>query len=694
MSIPYSDLRRDRKEIRLLQLLPSPGPQYARIPCCRLLRTNLRAAPSYNALSYAWGDAETNRVIIVDDIHIRIPQNLFDALITLRPSQLTPFLLWVDYLCINQRNDTEKAWQVGLMRDIYSKADHVLAWLGPGDCESQRAMEYLDTLGEEAVLCGFYHNLHIGDMIWQGLAMLYSAHPRDTSFDLILMRLGEILDTTFGQNVHASALTAMLRLGKLFHKINGWSSKGNGFPVREMRKILERPWFGRSWVLQEIALSKRATFVCGTARIDRARLSAAINAYQCFRQCLPAVLCGRNGANNVVGPVTSYHCEAFRELFFRATTMANAHRIAMMDEFPLIALLRLTCVGSPNHQKHGPHHLDSSDPRDKIFALLGLATDRKDLSARGVIPDYTKSCWEVYTSTTAAMLQQGHLSLLSFIQPGRGSGLESLPSWVPNWYSPITEPLQIVLDDHMILTPEFGASGTDKSIPAIRVRRYPSGIIYGISLQGFVCDTVYSVGLFPGRESSWDVPLEETFSWPQEWLVEILRLTYRTKSYYASFEERLHAVARASVGGVRLDLQGDVVRTGEEVFFEAGHLLRQSLHRIKNRHIQTEACKFLARNGIENVSRDVKPLSLQLPHDIIGRSLKRLPFITAAGRLGLGYENIQVGDIVTIITGAQVPYILRSQQTGTYNLVSEAYVDRIMDGEALRGATFIRLEIM
>ncbi|KAI1736279.1 HET-domain-containing protein [Xylaria scruposa] len=692
MSIPYADLKRDRKEIRLLQLLPSPGPQYARIPCCRLLRTNFRSAPSYNALSYAWGDAETNRVIIVDDIPIRIPQNLFNALITLRPSQLPPFLMWVDYLCINQRNDIEKAWQVGLMREIYSKADHVLAWLGPSDRESQRAIEYLDALGEEALLCGFYHNLHIGDIIWQGLAMLYSAHPRDTSFNLILMRLKEILDATLGRHIHASALTAVLRLGSLFHKINGWSGKGTGFPIREMRKILERPWFGRAWVLQEIALSKRATFVCGTTRIDRERLSAAINAYQCFRQCLPAVLCGRKGAD-AVGLVTSYHCQAFRALFFRATTMANAHRIVMMDEFPLIALLRLTCVGSPNHQKHGPHHLDSSDPRDKIFALLGLATDRKDLNARGVIPDYTKSCCEVYASTTSAMLQQGHLSVLSLVQPGRGSTPENLPSWVPNWYSPITEPLQVVLDDHMILKPEFCASGPNKRIPAIKVRRYPSGI-YGISLQAFVCDKVHSVGLFPRRASSWDVPLEETFSWPQEWLVEILRLSYRTQGNFASFEERLHAVARASVGGARNDLQGDVVRIGEDIFFEACHLLRQSLHRIKNRYIEMEARKFLARTGIANVSHGTETPSIQMPHDIIGRSLKRLPFITATGRLGLGYDNIQIGDVLTIIRGAQVPYILRLQQNGTYNLISEAYVDGIMDGEALRGATFIRLEIV
>ncbi|KAI8951141.1 HET-domain-containing protein [Xylaria longipes] len=696
MSIPYVDLNRDRREIRLLQLLPSPGARYARIPCCRLLQTNLREARSYNALSYAWGDAETNRVIIVDDIGIRIPQNLFNALITLRPDQV-PILMWVDYLCINQRNDAEKAWQVALMRDIYSQADQVLAWLGPINPESQRAIEYLDALGEEAYLCGFYYDLHIGDIIWQSLASLYSSYPRDFPFDSIPTRLKEVLDAEFGRYIYTPTHTWLVnlftRLVNLFHKINGWNSTEKGFPVREMKNILERPWFERVWVLQEIAVSKRATFICGTMRIDRVMLCAAINAYQCFRQTLGGTISGKNGAN-IGGSFSLYHCKIFPEMFFRAMTMANAPRIMMMSHFPLLALLRLTCVGSPNLQKHGPHHLDSSDPRDKIFALLGLASDRRDLSTRGVNPDYTKSCQEVYTFTTSVLLQQGHLSLLSFVQPHRRSAHGNLPSWVPDWYQPITEPLQIVNDDHMILQPKFGASGTNNPRPIVRVNSNASGIIHGISLRGYVCDEIHSVGLFPKRVSSWNVPVVETRSWPEEWLVEILRLSYQTQHNYPSFDERLHGVARASVGGVRLDLQDGLVRTCGDILFEGVHLLRRSLHRVKNKRMKTEARKFLARNGSGNDFDAVRALSLQISNEIIGRSLKRLPFVTAAGRLGLAYDSVQVGDVVTIIGGAQVPYILRLKQTGTYNLISEAYVDGIMDGEALQGANFTWLDIV
>ncbi|KAJ2993565.1 hypothetical protein NUW58_g1804 [Xylaria curta] len=683
MPIPYVELRRDINEIRLLELLPSGGPQYARIPCCRLLQTGLREAPSYNALSYAWGSPETNRVILVNNVGIRIPQNLFDALIALRPSQPeSSMLIWVDYLCINQRNNVEKAWQVSLMGDLYKQADQVLAWLGPGNDASRKAIEYLNEFGKDAHLCGFHHTQYVGNPLWEELAILCSTRPGDCPLDSYaayatqLRNLGVIL----GHPAFALACETLLRLINLFHKISPWNNKGKNFPIREMKHVLERPWFTRVWVLQEIALSKRAVFVCGTERIDRTRLCAAMNASVCLRQCMLKALLRSKRPNLLASQI-------FRELFFRATMMVNAHRIMRGPQFPLLALLRLTCVGSTNNHKHGPHHLDSSDPRDKIFALLGLASDRDDLIDRGVIPDYTKSHREVYTMTTSALLQQGHLSLLSFVQPQKSSAQRDLPSWVPDWYQPLTAPLQIVYDDHMILRPEFRASGVNHSNSVIKVD-CSSPDISRISLEGYAWDKVHSVGFFPRRVASWNVPLEETFSWPKEWLVEILRLSYQIEGIFPSFKERLHTVARASVGGVLIGPQGEVSRPDENILFEAEDLL--SINLIKYKHIEAEARRFLAQSKKSSGWMVLGTMA----RSIMARCLKRVPFITSTGKLGLGYDNIRAGDVVTIIRGAQVPYVLRLQHDGTYNLISEAYVDGIMDGEALRGATFTWLHLV
>ena len=45
-------------------------------------------------------------------------------------------------------------------------------------------------------------------------------------------------------------------------------------------------------------------------------------------------------------------------------------------------------------------------------------------------------------------------------------------------------------------------------------------------------------------------------------------------------------------------------------------------------------------------------------------------------------EHVICGDVVALIKGSQVPFVLRRRTSGTYQLISEAYVDGIMDGEA------------
>ncbi|KAI3327944.1 HET-domain-containing protein [Xylariaceae sp. AK1471] len=685
MSNIYRHLDRQRKEIRLLQLLSSPRPQYARIPICRLMQTSLLEDPQYNALSYAWGDPEANRMIVLDNIPIRIPRNLFDALIALRPDK--DFItIWVDFLCIDQQNNTEKSWQVGLMNEIYSHAKKVLAWLGPADAESEHTMKYLDAFGTKAQACGFYHNFRIADSIWRELAIQDPPHLEPGS--------QETLSAQSSQAVHESLLGVAFppllgsfyktKLKNMLREVSGWHSHTNLFPVPGMKRLFTRVWFKRVWVLQEIALSERAKFICGSLRIDRDRLCAALNAYSAFRDVLTEKVLA-----NTHKSFSQYHELILSNNFHhQGAIMTNMHRLHKVAQFPLIALLRLTCVGSVNLERYGHSNLDSSDPRDKIFALLGLASDREDLRKKGIYPDYKKSCYEVYTSTAFALLQQGHLSLLSYVQYPRIH--TNLPSWVPDWYTPITEPLQVLEDDHMTVYPEFCASGTiTYTLYATGNRQDPA--TQDISLESFVHDKVHRVGCFAQRVSSNENPTSEPYAWPQEWLVEILRLTYQTQHKLSSFDERLRAAARTSVGGVVHVRGGDLARVGEDRFVEAAYLLRWGVNRVGGKRIKSEAQNFLLSKDLKERFRGMTMKSLQITNEINGRSLRRLPFVTSKGHLGLGNSNIREGDDVVIIRGAQVPYILRPQQAGAYHLVSEAYVDGIMDGEALQGSTFTRL---
>jgi Heterokaryon incompatibility protein (HET) len=55
----------------------------------------------------------------------------------------------VDAICINRKDLNERSSQVDLMREIYSKAELVLSWLGHGIDEIDIAFEALKTIAKE-----------------------------------------------------------------------------------------------------------------------------------------------------------------------------------------------------------------------------------------------------------------------------------------------------------------------------------------------------------------------------------------------------------------------------------------------------------------------------------------------------------------------------------------------------------------
>jgi Heterokaryon incompatibility protein (HET) len=57
--------------------------------------------------------------------------------------------MWIDAICIHQKDDLEKGPQVALMGDIYRLADRVVVWLGPEADGSGRAMALIDNIGRQ-----------------------------------------------------------------------------------------------------------------------------------------------------------------------------------------------------------------------------------------------------------------------------------------------------------------------------------------------------------------------------------------------------------------------------------------------------------------------------------------------------------------------------------------------------------------
>ena len=100
------------------------------------------------ACSYVWGDSEPSQVILINDGLFRVRQNLHDFLLQMRKDNfLGP--LWVDALCIDQSNTSERNNQVQQMGSIYRDARTVVSWLGQGNASAAQFMQFARSVSKE-----------------------------------------------------------------------------------------------------------------------------------------------------------------------------------------------------------------------------------------------------------------------------------------------------------------------------------------------------------------------------------------------------------------------------------------------------------------------------------------------------------------------------------------------------------------
>lgn len=139
--------------IRLLRLIPnrdSNAPIY-----CQLFDFPLHEVGEepclYEAVSYVWGGLDKYHSIDIDGSSLAVRTNLYAALIRFRDKFFAK-ILWIDAVCINQEDKTERGHQVQEMAKIYRKADRVIVWLGEGMDGGDQALERMSDLAADHVV--------------------------------------------------------------------------------------------------------------------------------------------------------------------------------------------------------------------------------------------------------------------------------------------------------------------------------------------------------------------------------------------------------------------------------------------------------------------------------------------------------------------------------------------------------------
>lgn len=130
----YKPLTIDSREIRVLDL----GPNFR----YTLRHVSLDDKPFYIALSYYWGAPGTAKSIWVNGFEIQLRKTVYQFLKSLF-RQFRSITIWLDVICINQRDIKEQGFQVSMMGEIYSTANSVCSWLGVGNADTDYALRRL-----------------------------------------------------------------------------------------------------------------------------------------------------------------------------------------------------------------------------------------------------------------------------------------------------------------------------------------------------------------------------------------------------------------------------------------------------------------------------------------------------------------------------------------------------------------------
>lgn len=262
----YAPLKHQHS-IRLLQIFP-PGDDDAIIRCT-LEDFNLDDKPVvYQALSYTWSlpphiahckngwedrhycrnarqesDGRWIWIGVASDVaRLKVTPNLYDGLLQFQRNSLklhsrwdglqnrlfrkrariqqVSMRLWVDAICINQTDVTERNAQVSMMARIYSSASAVIAWLGSANLSAQATVAAIQTLA-----CAY--------------------RSRKGKYALLRKRIDLYYDTKLLLSFrHADDFLRYFGITDFTRQ--QWNA---------VMKFYQLEWFGRVWICQEIALA-------------------------------------------------------------------------------------------------------------------------------------------------------------------------------------------------------------------------------------------------------------------------------------------------------------------------------------------------------------------------------------------------------------------------------------------------------
>lgn len=594
-----------------------------RIRCELVEADSFQDQIDYICLSYCWGDGGRNQGIYIkgenesDECYrsLLITENLHAALKSLQASDTySTKLMWIDMISINQNDLHERGKQVALMKNIYDNAAGVVVWLGN------------DSALHDA--CPVIH-------------AIYESFLTETSLES-----GSLIGSE-GLNISQEHLDTLQRFTKA--KVQEYT------PLKAyelLAQFFSLPWFRRVWVLQEASSHRTVTARLGEYTLPFESIIVAA-LWQSFLTrsytSLPDTVLNHTRSDQ------GYLPELWLNLLH--TRMPRG-----------LSIVELVCRA---------RDFRASDPRDKLFAMLGLAHDIDTSSGSlppYLQPDYTMPKEIVYMRFAKGVIETSRtLDILSAVDTFTGRANEMCSSsWMPHLDVPIATIRGLGFPRKY-----NAAYGTEQEYD----QTTDANDFDILSLCGIVVDAV-------GDEISTLLTLS-----PQLYLqidshanavAELwVRLCARMLStnHLEKFQKLQAFINTLTAAGFAVPRSFPEYPLGQVeppqnvpsiIVDFAAYWARFDLF---FKLFDPETQEKLAKHAEFGDADQFAVLAGKACHE-------RRFFFTEQSRMGLCPRDTQPGDKIAVLYGGSVPYVVRENSDGTCMLVGECYVDGLMFGKA------------
>ena len=631
----YTELDAASRQIRLAHIKPGAWDDPI---SCDLLPASLCWSPTYETLSYVWGDQKIKKPIALEGCYFEVTINLHGALRRLRATAETR-IVWIDALCINQEDLDERSQQVNLMGAIYEGCQQVLIWLGDSYEDKQTIEEGTLDDDDEEVL---------------------KTSTVQQAFDLLHI---------LSDDKHTRELSCFtIKENSMLGVAEGYERAFDALQI-----ITKMPYWRRIWVVQEIVLPPLATVVLGSVSAPwKIFVYAAMNFDKHTSSC-----CLEH--NNSPG----FYFDTLRAFNSAVMSIEDTRKNRQATRKNRQATRKNRQATRKNRQ--AAHNLDifkllnlyfdreATVLLDKVYGLLGLVTWHGESR---IVPNYRHPVAKVCEDVTVHIINSTK-SLHVLV----GDCVHNIdfPSWASNWGQ----------------KPESGIWEWEEwKCDVIRLNRYyhyaatkkdATSELLGNSMlkvEGNRVDTIVAASTLISCKT-WD---------------ESLRMCMQVLSWIEG-SERDYVKAFGSVG-IWEDFYWKVLCGEMWQLVETGGIGAHRRIRMEDRGAyKLWKAAVLNDRQLTLTLQSTDNTRFQFFHQSVrGAISNRKFFVTREGHLGLGPNALQVGDEVYVINGSNVPFVLRKSdrfnldrqpEDGSqmipfpmFHLIGDCYVRNFMDGEA------------